>query len=627
MSIHCNLPDLSWVTLKGIIVTYDNKTYLVEDFKTNLKFVYWDFNIPNKLSSSNINLDQSSTKFNIGINIKGNYTEVPLTNVGVSYDGNSSESTKTRIHGLYEKTSKHDDQFVSVEENINGIKQTVGKWSEDNGTISEKISKIDQRADEVNLSVTNIDKTYKYDELKNNVNKNIIDLNAALGLFYSNSLDYFRDESISQEDKQNIKAEYDLIIDRKNKLFIYVDDVVKRLDDNLESEKSILVNNSKNELNISINNLKTNIDNVIADNIITPSDRTLIINSFSDSSLKLNSLKSVIDSAIVLGLGGSISESLSKINMKSNEISLSVESKVDTKKIISAINLSPEQITISSSKIDISGVVTFSDLSTPGNTTIVGDNITSGTITGVTIISQAQGAKAIMTADGIRFHSPSTQSGKIAYDDNGKGTSDEAKNRLLIESSNGYAMKLNSSGDMSISVADGKTIFMDKTRVIGDLISDKSITTHLEVNDGKALYCDYSGNFHIAKDSFMSESGSIRSAFRVNSTSGDCACVGTFYTANLVYMDKSSKIAFNTSSYNDTYEELDIDCFDIINSFDTYIYENTLCLKSNNYNKENPCLVTNVDGDVGINQASVIASLLDCVKELKNEINLLKEVE
>ena len=44
--------------------------------------------------------------------------------------------------------------------------------------------------------------------------------------------------------------------------------------------------------------------------------------------------------------------------------------------------MSPETIKINASKINISGFVTFSDLSTSGYTTINGSNITTGTING-----------------------------------------------------------------------------------------------------------------------------------------------------------------------------------------------------------------------------------------------------
>ena len=63
-------------------------------------------------------------------------------------------------------------------------------------------------------------------------------------------------------------------------------------------------------------------------------------------------------------------------------IDLKVAKKTDKDSIISAINMSTESIKISSSKVNITGFVTFSDLSGSGTTTINGANIKSGYISG-----------------------------------------------------------------------------------------------------------------------------------------------------------------------------------------------------------------------------------------------------
>ena len=66
----------------------------------------------------------------------------------------------------------------------------------------------------------------------------------------------------------------------------------------------------------------------------------------------------------------------SKISQTASNISLMVKKN----EIISMINLSPEEIQIQADKVAITGFVTFSNLSTSGETTINGNNITTGTI-------------------------------------------------------------------------------------------------------------------------------------------------------------------------------------------------------------------------------------------------------
>lgn len=74
----------------------------------------------------------------------------------------------------------------------------------------------------------------------------------------------------------------------------------------------------------------------------------------------------------------SVKNAIIQTNKNSAEILL----KVNSDKVISAINLSPEQITIDTSKLDIDAIATFtnSKLADAGSTIINGANITTGTI-------------------------------------------------------------------------------------------------------------------------------------------------------------------------------------------------------------------------------------------------------
>lgn len=58
-----------------------------------------------------------------------------------------------------------------------------------------------------------------------------------------------------------------------------------------------------------------------------------------------------------------------------------MSAKVGDNEIISRINQSPEAITIQASKVDLTGYVTFTNLSTPGQTTIDGGNLVTGSVT------------------------------------------------------------------------------------------------------------------------------------------------------------------------------------------------------------------------------------------------------
>ena len=70
----------------------------------------------------------------------------------------------------------------------------------------------------------------------------------------------------------------------------------------------------------------------------------------------------------------------SSIEQTEDAIQLSVGKKVGYEEIISAINLSPETITISARKLDLQGYVTATDLAGSGTTVINGSNISTGYI-------------------------------------------------------------------------------------------------------------------------------------------------------------------------------------------------------------------------------------------------------
>lgn len=130
---------------------------------------------------------------------------------------------------------------------------------------------------------------------------------------------------------------------------------------------------------------------------------------------------------------------------------------------------------VSSARITFSGMVTFLDLSSSGATTINGDNIVTGTISAITmqgneiIGGSITGAtlRSVSSSDnGLEIYygavSRSLLVGGIRFDDNGRGTEDEARYRMFIYTNSGYmdwAMKLLSAGGMSLE--SGENIYIE----------------------------------------------------------------------------------------------------------------------------------------------------------------------
>ena len=148
---------------------------------------------------------------------------------------------------------------------------------------------------------------------------------------------------------------------------------------------------------------------------------------------------------------------VSQVQQLVNGISLSV----DNGSTSSTIKLTSNGVQISSGTISFSGMVKFSDLSTAGNTTINGANITTGTITGRLLsgctidCTITNLATAGLTADGqMRFLVGSNVVGGLRFDTQGGGGSQEAWSRLFLYTKNWgtipIPLKLESEAGMSL---------------------------------------------------------------------------------------------------------------------------------------------------------------------------------
>ena len=274
-----------------------------------------------------------------------------------------------------------------------------------------------------------------------------------------------------------------------------------------------LVNNAKNEV---IEDTKTYTDtqiNLVNGEILLKASKTEVSNAKDEA---INTSNEYTDSAKDEAINNSNEytdtikrELSSKIEVTSNKIlqevkevettangALTKASSIEqtanslTTKVTSLDNKYTE-IKQTVDGIDLTGKVSFSDLSTSGATTINGsnittgtlnankvnitninaNNITTGTIRGIQIISNTsdRANRVEMISDGHYYYSPTTLAGKIAFDSHREGTSTSARDRFLIQSLNGYVLKLLSTGDMSLTSYDVMYLEGNKVQTNCDL--------------------------------------------------------------------------------------------------------------------------------------------------------------
>lgn len=335
MAIQDNSPTFSYVKIDGISVIWNNEIFMVQDFATNKKYVYWNADVPHQLNASNTMPNRSTVQHLVLINDNGISTIVPPTdeNFSISFDGNSEQAIKEKILGLYAKNEEFGEKFVAIEQNIDGIKQIVGESGGSDSTLWEKVSQIEQKSDEISIAVKENKKEYddnkETSQLREDLNTSIIQINSILGVFKSEITGYFKDNEIFQEESEKIKVQLELLENAKSDFDGSIDKVILIAEENGQSQDVIALSSAKQSLNNIHNNLKNNIENSIIDSIVTTTELTIVIDSFAKYNLKVNEIKNTCDNIIILGMGGVITEELARIDVKSDEIKLSV-SKVES---------------------------------------------------------------------------------------------------------------------------------------------------------------------------------------------------------------------------------------------------------------------------------------------------------
>lgn len=142
------------------------------------------------------------------------------------------------------------------------------------------------------------------------------------------------------------------------------------------------------------------------------------------------------------------------------------EDKVGNDEIIAKINISPENITISANKVDLQGYVTFSNLSTSGQTAINGGNITTGLIqdqAGKNSWNLNTGALTITEGSVNITTSSETESViQLRYGQYSSFFQPQAVGAAITSSNGTFSSAVQANG-IRIDGADGKTSFVDRS--------------------------------------------------------------------------------------------------------------------------------------------------------------------
>ena len=325
-----NLPTMTYISFRGLyIVDEEGQLFSVNDSSTCETFVYWYRTSPYNLVTSNDRLSNTTDRFLLFINNKGEGIEVPQDVIQVQWRDVSSGGTiiANKALALYDVLER---KFITVETDVNGIKQVIGDIDDENGGLIERFNKLEQTAEGNKNTISKIEKQYnddkEMDALKDNFADTLIGINMELAKYEKDVSEAYKDFIISQDEKDIIKSCQEIITLEINRLDSYHTILTsKLLLNNNNSEAVTKLNTAKNLMITSIDNLNNNINTVISKGTVNTNDVTTTLNFFATASSRVNIYKNTLDEVITLGIGGLIIDNNMRIEETSKEYKRSIE--------------------------------------------------------------------------------------------------------------------------------------------------------------------------------------------------------------------------------------------------------------------------------------------------------------
>lgn len=324
-----NCPSLSYIYIKDMIITYKDTPYQIQNVYTMKPYIYFDINNPYTLVISNTIIKEELNLRYICFNDKGYPTLVPQTDIEISFsEDKSNDLVTSKIFGVKEELEKHGEKFVTVQQDINGIKNTVGTIKEDIKGNTQAISTLQQTDSEISAEVSRIERVFNEDleakELRDNISVAILKIQSTLGSFSIDINTFMEDNKLSEVEKREVDVYKEKVINDRLDLISQIDILISALNGNGQTDKATTLTSQRDLLYTSIDNLINGINNACTDNIFTNSEMTVIVSYFSNVNSKINETKKLIDDYMFTSIGGELVEEIGKFIVTQNEIKLGV---------------------------------------------------------------------------------------------------------------------------------------------------------------------------------------------------------------------------------------------------------------------------------------------------------------
>lgn len=315
-----------------MIITYNGQVYQIQNSYTNKPYIYWDYNSPYELVTSNKSLKEMAGRYYLIFNQNGVYTLVPQTDIEMNFaESGVGDLVTEKITGIIQNGTSggiDEERFSTLEQSLEKIEQTVGKIEEDITGNTQSITQLTQTDEQISAEVSRIEREFSEDkgskELRDNISVAMLELQSVLGLFSSDMNTYMEDNRLSDVEEEAISSYKEGIINGRLNLISQLDILISALEANGQTDKSIALTTQRDLLYSSVDNLINTIDNACTDKVFTNNEMAAVISYFANVNSKINETKNLVDEYMFVSIGGNLTEQLTSLILGQNEIKLSI---------------------------------------------------------------------------------------------------------------------------------------------------------------------------------------------------------------------------------------------------------------------------------------------------------------
>ena len=332
MAILDNNPSFTYINIRNMVVVFENMAYSINDIYTNQKYLYWDLSTPNDLIESNIKLDQTATRFWIIMNDKGTATVIPQDKIILSGDKATSsfgggDVSASEFQSLQQQVSQNTEKYNLLTTDVDGVKRLIGTETElEDGTILKEISTLKDSSTAFEKEIREIQTTIKdeYKEVRDRITATLIAMTTSLSEFQADFNSFSYDTEITEGETVTLTDDLNKIVSSYNDISTTLDNLIPILEVNGQTDYITRVNEYKDTLNTSMGNLINSSNTAISDGSVTTTEATTIIGMIGTTATKIGDLKALVDEIVSLGLGGTMYEEFSKLNIYKDKIQMEV---------------------------------------------------------------------------------------------------------------------------------------------------------------------------------------------------------------------------------------------------------------------------------------------------------------